>query len=120
MSVETTSIQKNRTPKSVLLSTSSYPEPSLAPGPAVSENTKLPPRPDQSEPQNNPYWVLHRPGNISECNGCGEQINDGLIIGRVELDYFPKRHPDKSKQWLLNTNTMLLSFKIVLLENPKA
>ena len=37
VSVEITSIEKKRTPKSVLLSTSSYPKPSLASGPAVSE-----------------------------------------------------------------------------------
>ena len=116
MSVEITSIQKNRTPKSVLLSTSSYPKPSLAPGPAVSENTKLPPRLDQPKPQNDPYWVLHRQGNISKCNGCGEKINDSLIIGRVELDYFSKRHPDKSKQWLLNTTPRYYHLKLSCLK----
>ena len=41
-----------------------------------------------SEPQNNPYWLM-KSDNISKCRGWQEELEE-IILGRLELDFFPK------------------------------
>ena len=55
------------------------------------------------EPQNGPYWILQKQGSIRKCHGCKEGL-DGEILGRYELDYFPKVYDDASKCWLVSTS----------------
>ena len=41
------------------------------------------------EPQDDPYWIIRKTGNISKCYGCSEELKDGIVLGRMEFDYFP-------------------------------
>ena len=50
--------------------------------------------PPQPEPQEQPYELLTRRGNISKCNGCGNNFDkcdtELFILGRTEFDWYPK------------------------------
>ena len=41
------------------------------------------------EPQDDPYWIIGKTGNIPKCYGCNEELKDGIVLGRTEFDYFP-------------------------------
>ena len=60
-------------------------------------------RPALPEPQNDPYWLVKKEGNISTCNGCFQKTLGVDVIARVELDYSVKSFDDGSKQWKLGT-----------------
>ena len=54
----------------------------------------LPPKPDLTEPQMNPYYVVKRSRKVSKCNGCGALFDkrnlELYILRRNELDWLPK------------------------------
>ena len=64
----------------------------------------LPPTPAMPEPQNDPYWVIAKKGQMITCNGCKEKILGKIILGRIELDYFPKFLEGSNKQWCLSNS----------------
>ena len=41
------------------------------------------------EPEDDPYWIIWKTGNISKCFDCSEELKDGIVFGRMEFDYFP-------------------------------
>ena len=46
--------------------------------------------------------MVKRSGAISKCRGCEESLN-GVVIGRVENDFFPKVDPTKQiKYWAVS------------------
>ena len=59
-------------------------------------------RPCLPEPQNDPYWLTKRGGNIRTCNGCLQKSFGIDIIRRIELDFTIKPFGDGSKQWKLS------------------
>ena len=55
-------------------------------------------KPNLPEPQNDPYWLLKREGSVKRCNGCSEKTLGNIILGRIDLDFYPKVYADGSKQ----------------------
>ena len=61
-------------------------------------------RPCQPEPQNDPYWLAQREGQIRTCHGCLNKTLGKDIIGRIELDYSKRVDTEKGvKYWKLST-----------------
>ena len=61
-------------------------------------------RPCQPEPQNDPYWLVKREGNIRTCHGCLKKTLGIDIFGRIESDYSVRVcRDDGAKQWKLST-----------------
>ena len=79
--------------------TSTRPKPKVDPATNVNAGRPLPMKPNLPEPQNDPYWLLKREGNIKRCNGCSEKTLGDKILGRVELEFYPQVYADGSKQW---------------------
>ena len=54
----------------------------------------IPPKPDLTEPQMNPYYVVDRSWKVSKYNRCGVLFNkrnpELYILKRNELDWWPK------------------------------
>ena len=93
------------TTKALLFTTSTKRKPFVGrlPDP-VSPGVPLPPTPAMPEPQNDPYWVIVKKGQMITCNGCKEKTLGKIILGRIELDYFPKFLEDSNKQWRLSNS----------------
>ena len=85
-----------------LLKTTSTPKPIAKLLPKVPAGRKLQDLPQLPEPQTDPYWVFKKEGQIKKCHGCKGELNEIYVLGRIELDYYPKLYPDASKQWLLS------------------
>ena len=55
---------------------------------------QLGPKPALPEPQNQPYQILQRKGNIASCNGCDQKFDKNIqalyILGRTEFDWYIK------------------------------
>ena len=65
----------------------------------VPLNQSLPAKPFMPEPQNDPYWLLKRTGNISKCHACRSDL-DNYVLGRIECDFFPLIQKEKNiKVW---------------------
>ena len=62
--------------------------------PQLKLSDVMPTKPSLPEPQNDPYWILKRSGHIKKCHGCEEEVGEN-VIGRWEVDYYPK--VDKKK-----------------------
>ena len=61
-------------------------------------------KPFMLEPQNDPYWLLKRTGNISKCHGCKSNL-DNYVLGRIECDFFPLIQKEKDiKVWFPETS----------------
>ena len=45
-------------------------------------------KPPIPEPQDDHYWIIGKTGNISKCYGCSVELNDGIVLGLMEFDYF--------------------------------
>ena len=39
-------------------------------------------KPPMPEPQVDPYWIIGK-------TGCSEELKDGIVLGRMQFDYFP-------------------------------
>ena len=94
-----TKLKPKQTIKALLLTTSTRPKPKVDPTMNVNAGRPLPMKPNLPEPQNDPYWLLKREDNIKRCNGCSENTLGDIILGRIELDFYPKVYADGSKQW---------------------
>ena len=54
---------------------------------------QLDPMPPLPEPQNQPYQLLKRRGNIAKCNGCGKLFDkdrEVYVFGRPEFEWYQK------------------------------
>ena len=71
------------TNRAILQSTSTLTRMAVPPQKNVPLNQSLPAKPLMQEPQNDPYWVLRRTGNISKCHGCKSDL-DKYILGPIE------------------------------------
>lgn len=49
----------------------------------------LPRKTYRPQPQNDPYWIVKRSGEINECFGCKESLNE-VLMGRTEIEFFYK------------------------------
>ena len=70
----------------ILQSTSTLTRMAVPPQENVPLNQSLPAKPFMPEPQNDPYWLLKRTGNISKCHGCRSDL-DNYVLGRIECDF---------------------------------
>ena len=70
----------------------------------VKLTSLLPQKPVLPEPQNDPYGLMKKSGNISKCRVCKEELGE-IILGRLELDFFPKVDQVKeTKHWALSSH----------------
>ena len=76
------------TPKALLRSTSTVGYMQIPNQPKTPLNKKMTAKPPMPEPQDDPYWIIGKTGNISKCYGCSEELKDGVVLGRMEFDYF--------------------------------
>ena len=83
----------------ILQSTSTLTRMAVPPQENVPLNQSLPAKPFMPEPQNDPYWLLKRTGNISKCHACRSDL-DNYVLGRIECDFFPLIQKEKNiKVW---------------------
>ena len=88
------------TPKALLRSTSTVGYMQIPNQPKTPLNKKMTAKPPMPEPQDDPYWIIGKTGNISKCYGCSEELKDGIVLGRMEFDYFPLvKKESKYKYW---------------------
>ena len=81
--------QSARLTLKALLETTSTPKNNIIvyPQKHVKLTLSLPQKSVLPEPQNNPYWLMKKSGNILKCRGCKEVLGE-IILGRLELDFF--------------------------------
>ena len=88
------------TPKALLRSTSTVGYMQIPNQPKTPLNKKMTAKPPMPEPQDDPYWIIGKTGNISKCYGCSEELKDGIVLGRMEFDYFPLlKNESNYKYW---------------------
>ena len=56
--------------------------------PKTPLNKKMTAKAPMPEPQDDPYRIIRKTGNISKCSGCSEELKDGIVFGRIDFDYF--------------------------------
>ena len=74
------------TNRAILLSTSILTQIAVPPEENALLNQSLPANPFMPEPQNDPYWLLKRTGNISKCHECKSDL-DNYVLGCIEWDF---------------------------------
>ena len=91
------------TNRAILQSTSTLTRMAVPPQENVPLDQSLPAKPFMPEPQNDPYWLLKRTGNISKCHACRSDL-DNYVLGRIECDFFPLIQKEKNiKVWFPET-----------------
>ena len=84
--------------------TSTLTQMAVPPQENVPLNQSLPAKPFMPEPQNDPYLLLKRTGNILKYHGCNSDL-DNYVLGRIECDFFPLIQKGKSiRVWFPNTS----------------
>ena len=84
----------------------------------------LPPKPDLTEPQMNPYYVVERSWKVPKCNGCGALFNkrnpELYILKRNELDWWPKSNKaNLTKQWCQSACNRYYCLKLECLQKRR-
>ena len=74
--------------KALLRSTSTVGYMQILDQPKTLLNKKMTAKPPMPEPQDDPYQIIGKTGNISKCYGCSKELKDGIVLGRLEFDYF--------------------------------
>ena len=84
----------------------------------------LPPKPNLTDPQMNPYYVVKRSGKVSKSNKCGalfDKRNSELyILKRNELDWWPKiNKANLMKQWCQSARNRYCFLKLECLQRRR-
>ena len=75
------------TNRAILQSTSTLTRIVLPPQENVPLSPSLPAKPFMPEPQNDPYWLLKRTGNISKCHGYKSHL-DNYVLSCIEFVFW--------------------------------
>ena len=84
----------------------------------------LPPKPDMTEPQMSPYYLVKRFGKVAKCHGCGsafDKSNHNLyVLKRNELDWWPKTDKaNLTKQWCQSSRNHYYCVKLSCLQKRR-
>ena len=89
--------------RAILQSTTTLTRRAVPPQENVPLNQSLLAKPFMAEPQNDPYWLLKRTGNISKCRGCKSDL-DNFVLGCIDCDFFPLIQKKKKYSSLVSRN----------------
>ena len=85
----------------------------------VPLNQSLLAKPFMAEPQNDPYLLLKRTGNISKCRGCKSDL-DNFVLDCIECDFFPLIQKEKNIQvWFPETSPKYYHSYLLCLKNRR-
>ena len=80
----------------------------------------LPRKTQLPKPQNEPYWIVKRSGEINKYFGCKESLNE-VLMGRIETEFFIKVDTMKQiKYWAVRKEAAYYHVRISCLRKRRS